>query len=205
MRAKVKRQNRKKKSTRQLINTKAVTGYSLATYRGEEIAYFIVQPTNLSVLSPESLSARVFALMNVLKGLAEFEMLCLDSRESFENNKQYLRRRIAEEEVPEIRTLLERDARHLDMIQVQTATAREFLLLVRMRDLKKQEVFPFLGRVEKMVREQGFKTRRADADDIKRILAVYFEQNVTTEHFEDYDGERWIRLYEPVREGDDSD
>ena len=28
--------------------------------------------------------------------------------------------------------------------------------------------------------------------DIKRILAIYFEQNVTTEKFEDYDGERWI-------------
>jgi len=30
------------------------------------------------------------------------------------------------------------------------------------------------------------------AEDIKRILAVYFEQNVTTEKFEDFDGERWV-------------
>lgn len=29
-------------------------------------------------------------------------------------------------------------------------------------------------------------------EDIKRILAVYYEQNVTTEKFEDFDGERWI-------------
>ena len=28
--------------------------------------------------------------------------------------------------------------------------------------------------------------------DIKRLLAVYYEQNVTTEKFEDFDGERWI-------------
>lgn len=27
---------------------------------------------------------------------------------------------------------------------------------------------------------------------LKRILAVYYEQNVTTERFEDFDGERWI-------------
>ena len=38
--------------------------------------------------------------------------------------------------------------------------------------------------------------RRADGEDIKRILAVYFEQNVTTEHFEDFDGERWITVME---------
>jgi hypothetical protein len=36
--------------------------------------------------------------------------------------------------------------------------------------------------------------RRADETDIKRLLAVYFEQNVTTERFEDFDGERWIVL-----------
>ena len=29
-------------------------------------------------------------------------------------------------------------------------------------------------------------------EDIKRLLAVYYEQNVTTEKFEDFDGERWI-------------
>jgi hypothetical protein len=28
--------------------------------------------------------------------------------------------------------------------------------------------------------------------DIKRLLGVYYEQNVTTEKYEDYDGERWI-------------
>jgi len=40
--------------------------------------------------------------------------------------------------------------------------------------------------------EQGFSVKRADREDIKRILAVYYEQNVTTERFEDFDGERWI-------------
>ena len=42
--------------------------------------------------------------------------------------------------------------------------------------------------------EQGFKAKRADEEDTKRILAVYFEQNVTTEKFEEFDGERWIIL-----------
>ena len=44
--------------------------------------------------------------------------------------------------------------------------------------------------------EQGIKAKRADEEDIRRIVAVYFEQNVTTEKFEEFDGERWIILNE---------
>ena len=54
----------------------------------------------------------------------------------------------------------------------------------------------YLSRIEKSLKEQGFSVKRADKVDIKRILAVYFEQNVTTEKFEDFDGERWIILNE---------
>jgi len=80
----------------------------------------------------------------------------------------------------------------LDRIQVQMATAREFLIVIRLRDEKTNEVFPYLNRIEKTLREQGFSVKRAEKEDIKRILAVYFEQNVTTEKFEDFDGERWV-------------
>ena len=48
--------------------------------------------------------------------------------------------------------------------------------------------------MEKMLVEQEFKVKRAEEEDIRRILAVYFEQNVTTEKFEEFDGERWIIL-----------
>lgn len=62
----------------------------------------------------------------------------------------------------------------------------------RLREEKDSEVFPCLSRIEKSLKEQGFSVKRADHEDIKRILAVYYEQNVTTEKFEDFDGERWI-------------
>ena len=154
--------------------------------------YFIVKPTNISVLSEASVGARIYALMTVLKGVAEIEMLCLNSRESFEDNKRFLRSRMEQEENPVVRKLLERDLTHLDRIQVQMATAREFLILLRLKEEKESEVFPYLARIEKSLKEQGFSVKRADKEDIKRILAVYYEQNVTTEKFEDFDGERWI-------------
>lgn len=179
-------------STRQLMNTRRITEYSLETYDGDELVYFMIRPTNLSVLSESSVGARVYALMNVLKGVAEIEMLCLNSREDFEENKGFLRRRAEEERNPVIRQLLERDRNFLDRIQVQMATAREFLILIRLRNQKGKDVFSYLDRIEKSLKEQGFDSRRADEEDIKRILAVYYEQNVTSEKFEDFDGARWI-------------
>lgn len=187
-----KKEAKQRASTRQLIGAKAVTDYSLATYGQGELVYFIVKPSNISVLSEASIGARIYALMTVLKGVAEIEMLCLNSRESFENNKQFLKMRMEQEDNPVIRKLLEKDQNHLDRIQVQMATAREFLILIRLKDEKESEVFPYLSRIEKSLKEQGFSVKRADKEDIKRLLAVYYEQNVTTERFEDFDGERWI-------------
>ena len=190
---KLKKQEAKRQaSTRQLIGAKEITDYSLVTYGQGELVYFIVKPTNISVLSQASVGARIYALMTVLKGVAEIEMLCLNSRESFEDNKRFLRFRIEQEENPVVRKLLEKDLNYLDRIQVQMATAREFLILIRLQGEKETEVFPYLSRIEKSLKEQGFSVKRADKEDIKRILAVYYEQNVTTEKFEDYDGERWI-------------
>ena len=89
-----KKEAAKRASTREFIGAKEITDYSLVTYGQGELVYFIVQPTNVAVLSAESIRVRIYALMTVLKGVAEIEMLCLNSRESFEDNKQFLRSRI---------------------------------------------------------------------------------------------------------------
>ena len=160
---------REKASTRQLIGARAVTDYSLVTYGQGELVYFMVRPLNISVLSEASVGARIYALMTVLKGVAEIEMLCLNSRESFEDNKQFLRIRMEREQNPMVRKLLEKDQTHLDRIQVQMATAREFLILIRLKGEKETEVFPYLSRIEKSLKEQGFSVKRAGREDIKRI------------------------------------
>lgn len=187
---------KKMMSTRELMGTKEISDYSLRNYKNGELVYFLIKPSNISVLSEESLSARIYGLMTVLKGITEIEMMCLNSRENFEDNKRYLKNRMEEEHDPVIRRLLELDTNHLDKIQVQMATAREFLIILRVVNQKEGEIFSYLNRIEKMLREQGFTSKRAEEEDIRRILAVYFEQNVTTEKFEEFDGERWIILNE---------
>ena len=59
----------------------------------------------------------VYRVLNVLKGVAEIEMLCLNSRENFEENKSFLRKRAEEERNPVVRRLLERDQNFLDRIE----------------------------------------------------------------------------------------
>jgi hypothetical protein len=186
---------KEKQSTRQLLDISGITDYSLKTGYGE-LAFLIIKPTNISVLSDESISARIYALMTVLKGMAELEMLCLNSRENFEDNKRYLKQRIEVEGIAPIRKLLEQDLANLDRLQVQMATAREFLIIIRLKNEKESDIFSYLSRIEKSLKDQGFLTRRADKEDIKRLLGVYYEQNVTTEKYEDFDGERWMILHD---------
>lgn len=183
---------RKKLATRQLIGIEDITEYSLKTGLNTELVFFSIKPSNISVLSEEALGAKIYALMSVLKGVTEVELVCMNSRESFESNKAFIKKRIAAEENPSVRELLEKDAVHLDHIQAQTATAREFLLLIRTRNMKEKELFAHLNRVEKIVLENGFTVSRFDNNGIKTLLAVYFEQNTTNEKFEDIDGERWL-------------
>ena len=186
-----KRNDAPNQSTRQLMGVDSVSDYCIHTQMGD-LVFFIIKPTNISVLPESSVAARIYALLNVVKGLAEIEMLALNSKESFELNKDFYRRRMAEEELPAIRKLLEQDSKHLDRIQVLMASAREFYIVIRLKNEKESEVFPYLSRIEQSIKDNGFSARRAEEQDLKRMLGVYFEQNVTTEQYEDYDGDRWV-------------
>ena len=80
---------------------------------------------------------------------------------------------------------------HLDEIQSTTASAREFAFVYR-RDEKATEDAGHLKQLEKRIRDCGFHVRMADDQDMKRLLAVYYQQDVTTEYFESCDGERSV-------------
>ena len=185
------KKNSTAQSTRQLMGIDAIKDYCIATRMGD-LVFFIIKPTNISVLPDSSISARIYALLNVVKGQAELEMLALNSKESFDRNKNFYRERMNAEELPAIRRLLEQDSTHLDRIQALMASSREFYIIIRLRDERETDVFSYLSRIEQSINDNGFTTRRATDQDLKRMLGVYFEQNVTTEQFEDSDGDRWV-------------
>ena len=78
---------------------------------------------------------------------------------------EFIRKRAEEERNPVIRRLLERDQNFLDRIQVQMATARGFLIIIRLHNEKGTGVFSYLDRIEKSLKEQEFSASRAGSGD----------------------------------------
>ncbi len=187
MNRKQKKELRQRQSTRQLMGIDQLTDHGLKTARGE-LVFYLISPDNLSVLSAEGVRGRVRALTELLRSTEAVELLALDSRESFQSNKLYYQERLEQETVPAIREMLRHDMDHLDEIQSTTASAREFAVVHRI-DPKSGEDYGALKQLEKRIRDCGFHVRMADEQDVKRILAVYYQQDVTTEHFISFDGE----------------
>ncbi|MDR2903612.1 MAG: hypothetical protein LBU77_03800 [Clostridiales bacterium] len=180
----------KKRSSRQEIGANHIEENGVETYNKEFLAYFIVKPLNIAVLSESNIRGKILSLMNLLKEIESMEIACINSRETFEDNKIYFKHRLENERSPKVREILEKDAAFLDRIQIQTASAREFLIILRFKD--NGDINAGLSRMEKLLKDQGFIAKRAEKEDIKRIFAVYFVQNLTQVYFDDYDGERFV-------------
>lgn len=178
---------RKKKSTQQLVGIESVTDSSVLT-AGGELTFYLVQPTNLNVLPESGVRTRVTALLNVLKTSAEVELLALDAKESYQDNRLYYRRRAEEEGNPVIRTLLAQDRRHLDDVQTMMASSRQFCFVLRRR---MTDGAINLATVEQL-RDSGFAVLRAEGQKLLELLAIYFEQDATHEVFDLVDGARWL-------------
>ena len=181
---KQKKELRERQSTRQLMGIDRLTEHGVKTAKGE-LVFFMLRPDNLSVLSPEGVRARVKALDDLLRATPSVRLQAMDSRESFQANKDFYQKRLEEEQNPAIRELLLQDSAHLDEIQASTASAREFALVYPVD--KDSAADPRLA--EKSLRDAGFHVRLANEQDIKRILAVYYQQDVVSERFANFDGE----------------
>ena len=190
--------NRKqKKEQKRLLSTRQLMGIDQFTENGlkvgrSELVYFLIQPDNLSVLSAEGIRGKVVALTDLLRGVESVRLLALDSRESFQNNKDWYRQRMERESNPALRELLRQDAAHLDAIQTTTASAREFALVFELDRQKEENARSQVVRLEKSIRDKGFHVRQASQQDLMRLLAVYYQQDVTTDIFDGTDGERWV-------------
>lgn len=178
---------RQHQSTRQLMGIQRLTPHGVTTAHGE-LVFFLIRPDNLTVLSEDGIRVRVTALANLLRAESAVELLALDSRESFQRNKEFYQVRLEQETIPALRTLLEQDIRHLEAIQSASASSREFLLVMRLEE-KEATDERGLRQLEKALCDHGVRVQLAEAQDVKRLLAVYYQHDVTTDYFEDVDGE----------------
>ena len=189
---------KKGRSTQELMGIQNFTRYGLATNRGE-LLFFLVSPTNISVLSHTNIEIKIRHLMMVLSAIPDIEITCTDSCECFDDNQAYLRGRLQEEGNPLVRQLLEQDREMLDRAQAEMATARQFLFISRCKGMKADQVFQAVNRIEKVISEQGFEVRRMRKSDIKRFLAIYFDASMNGDQMSDTDGGQFfeVQSYEP--------
>ena len=194
MAKKEKPQKKKKgRSVQDLIGIKTFTKYGLATNKGE-LLFYLVSPTNISVLSHTNIEIKIRHLMMVLSAIPDIEITCTDSSECFDDNKSYLSGRLSEEQNPKVQKIIKKDIGFLDQIQMEMATARQFLFIARLKDRKDQQTIEAANRIEKTISEQGFEVRRMRKSDIKRFLALYFEASMNGEQMPDMDGEQFYEV-----------
>ena len=200
--AKKEKQQKKKKgqSVQDMMGIQTFTKYGLMTDKGE-LLFYLVSPTNISVLSYVNIEIKIRHLMMVLSAIPDIEITCTDSSECFDDNKAYLQGRLEAEQNSRIRKLIKKDIDFLDNVQVEMATARQFLFMARLKGSKDKQVFDTANRIEKTISEQGFEVRRMRKAEIKRFLAIYFEASMNGEQMPDGDGEQ----YYEVNEDDETD
>lgn len=187
----VRRMRQKKKkgnSTRALLGLEGFTNYGIQT-AGGELAVFLVQPTNISVLSHANVEIKIRRLLMVFSAHPNLEIVCLDSCQRFDDNKRFIKKRLMEEENPAVRGVLEQECGYLESKQLEMSTARQFLFVLRFtKGEKPEQVFQAINLTEKTISEQGFEVHRLDREDLKRVLGLYFGTSMTGEAVEDVDG-----------------
>lgn len=176
-----------KKSVQNLLGLETFTKYGLKTDKAE-LVFFVVQPTNISVLSAENIDTKLRRMMLLLSMIPELEIVCLDSCECFDGNRINVKNRIDTESNPDVKNLLEKDLEFLNEIQLEMSAARQFLFCVRMKDRKDEQIFQQINRCSKAMSEHGFDVRRMEKSDIKRMLAIYFEASMNGENMPDIEG-----------------
>ena len=72
--------------TQDLIGLNRFGENGIITDAGDETVWFLVQASNLSVLSPEHIGEKIANLTGLLSVLPECEILCVDAQESFDAN-----------------------------------------------------------------------------------------------------------------------
>lgn len=185
----------KNSGVQQLIGARSFGRNGLLTDGHGELCFYLVRPTNISVLSQNSVTIQIRRLMQLLTTQSDMEICCIDDRTCFDDNKAFLQVRIEEESNPKVRELLGRDLKFLDDIQLEMSTNRQFMFIVRLKNESDDQSFSNLNRIEKAINEQGFGTRRADKSDIKRILSIYFGASSTADELPDTEGENAVQKW----------
>lgn len=186
-----------KKSAQQLIGISAIEDNCILVTSGERLAFILMTPVNLNVLSSVTIRSRINKLADTIKTLGSVDFLCINSSQSYDSNKRYLTDLKEREQNDTLRELDEKDIEFFDNIRVSMATSREFLAILRFRPKDTPDHVRDISRKARdIMKDNGMSVRQAISTDTKRLLAIYLEQNIFEAEMQDFDGERYSNILE---------
>ncbi|MBE6834264.1 hypothetical protein [Faecalispora sporosphaeroides] len=187
----------KKMSSREKLDLHSIENCCLVSYSDTKSAFLIIAPVNLNVVSKGVIETLVGNLEKAIGQIGTLEFLCVNSAQDYETNKRFFHRRMALEQNDTLREIDQMDIEFLDDIQVQMATSREFLIVLRFQARESvQQVMTILDKARKIMAENGFNVQAAGKEDIKKILAIYLEQNIYDGNMQNFDGEYFAPMLE---------
>lgn len=159
---------------------------------GEELYYISVQPTNISVLSENQVGSLVRSLSNIIGQIPKSEILCTDSSQNYTDNLRHLSDLIKTEKNNAIKALNEQDIKYLENVRSNTATSRAFFLVVRCNSTDTESnKSRFIQTALQICREHKLTVKLMNKDEIKKLIAIYLEQNIYDEQLPDFDGQQY--------------
>lgn len=190
-----------------------IIGYGdgfLQMLNGDTVYFYRMEPSNLSVLSEIDVRAKIEQLASLISVAGNIEFFAMDDRENFNDNRNYLRKRINDPNVnPAIKGLLLKEERFVKAIEADSSSARKFMIAYRGLKGHEKETRRILVNLENEARHQSMTISQLSKQEIMEMIAVYFHQDASTPdgHFEDIDGEDYYSdvdfelLKEQVRQG----
>lgn len=186
-----------KENTRKLLEMKFLEDCCLVSYADTKTSFLIITPVNLNVVSKGVIQTLVGNLAKAVGQIGAVEFQCVNSAQDYETNKRYLHRRMALEQNDTLREIDRMDIEFLDDIQVQMATSREFLIALRFQAGESvQQVITILEKARKILVENEFNVQVAGKTQIKKVLAIYLEQNIYDGNMQNFDGEYFAPILE---------
>ena len=77
------RKPKQNNGTQQLIGVKSFSRNGIQTDGHGELCFYLIKPTNISVLSQDSITVKVRHLMQLLTAQPDVEICCIDDRRPF--------------------------------------------------------------------------------------------------------------------------
>lgn len=181
------------------LEIKEIKENCLLNIRNEEIYYLQITPKNISVMSNAGIIRLISDLSSIIGNFPKSEIMCLNSTQSYESNKKYVSTLADNEKNPAVKQLDEADVDFLDKIRVSMATSRTFFFIIRQNTIMddEQKRLQYVYSAVQKCKEHNFQVELSPKPAIKRMLAIYLEQNVYQDDLPDYDGQQYTEELAP--------